>query len=200
MNTTAANITDDKIRELSTEAMMDGDSDQLGVCFRALRGDASERAECARVIANAEAMDDRDVGVRDRIGIDASGADVFEGDRIKIIRSGNTYTAMKDAGAPYFVGGMSNIGIDGFHRSEFHVIASKATITDHGLEIDGEDYNGAFTVTANGITTRHDTFEKAEYAMARSRMWGPKASLCIDDGRTVCGHGAELNFTDLRNG
>lgn len=52
----AAEITDAQIEALRTEAGGAGDSAQVAICDRALQGDESARAECARVIADAQAM------------------------------------------------------------------------------------------------------------------------------------------------
>jgi len=52
-----ATITDEQIEALRTEAGAAGDLDQVAICDRALlEGDAEARAECARVIADAEAQ------------------------------------------------------------------------------------------------------------------------------------------------
>lgn len=73
MTTTNANITDSQISQLRREAEEAGDDAMLGICLRALGGDPAEaeagtalaecsltvdeaRAECARVISDAEAM------------------------------------------------------------------------------------------------------------------------------------------------
>jgi hypothetical protein len=54
--TTITTITDEQIEALSTEAGSAGDLDQVAICDRALRGDESAKAECVRVIRDAEAQ------------------------------------------------------------------------------------------------------------------------------------------------
>lgn len=49
-------ITNGQIRRLSNEAGEHGDLDMVAICDRALAGDESARAECARAIADAAAM------------------------------------------------------------------------------------------------------------------------------------------------
>jgi hypothetical protein len=57
--TTIDNITDDQILQLRIEAGKAGDMDQVMLCLQALgHGDDEARAECARVISDAEAMRD----------------------------------------------------------------------------------------------------------------------------------------------
>lgn len=52
----AADITDPQIEALSAEAAAAGDLAQVALCNRALDGDESARAACARVIADALAQ------------------------------------------------------------------------------------------------------------------------------------------------
>ena len=52
--TTIDTITDWQIRTLSDDAADHGDHEQVEICHRALNGDDAARAECARVIAEAE--------------------------------------------------------------------------------------------------------------------------------------------------
>lgn len=47
-------ITDEQIRSLRTEAGSAGDREQVEICTRALNGDRQARAECARVIGEAQ--------------------------------------------------------------------------------------------------------------------------------------------------
>ena len=54
--TTRINITDDQIEALRQEAGQTGDAAQVAICEQALDGDATARAECARVIADAQAQ------------------------------------------------------------------------------------------------------------------------------------------------
>lgn len=54
----ATQITDAQIEALRTEAGAAGDSGQVAICDRALDGNESARAECARVIGDAVAMAD----------------------------------------------------------------------------------------------------------------------------------------------
>lgn len=49
-------LTDRQIIALRTEAGSAGDAEQIAICDRALDGDRDARAECARVIADADAM------------------------------------------------------------------------------------------------------------------------------------------------
>lgn len=56
--TAAHTITDEQIATLRAEAGAAGDMAQVAICDRALRGSAAARAECARVIAEAQAMQD----------------------------------------------------------------------------------------------------------------------------------------------
>ena len=51
-------VTDEQIAALRDEAAQAGDLDQVAICERALAGDAAARAECARVIDDAQAADD----------------------------------------------------------------------------------------------------------------------------------------------
>lgn len=55
--TTAETITNAQITALRNEAAEAGDLEQVTICNRALSGNDEARAECARVIADAEAMD-----------------------------------------------------------------------------------------------------------------------------------------------
>lgn len=55
MTTKTIDITDDQIEALRIEAGQAGDATQVAICQRALDGDAAARAECARVIADAQA-------------------------------------------------------------------------------------------------------------------------------------------------
>lgn len=50
-------ITDEQIEALRSEAGSAGDSEMVAICDRALAGDQGEREECARVIADVEAME-----------------------------------------------------------------------------------------------------------------------------------------------
>ena len=50
----AIEITDTQIEQLRTEAGQAGDNEQVEICNRALVGDTEARAECARVIAEAQ--------------------------------------------------------------------------------------------------------------------------------------------------
>ncbi len=52
-------VTDEQIDALRAEAGQAGDVAQVAICDSALDGDDTARAECARVIADAEAMQDR---------------------------------------------------------------------------------------------------------------------------------------------
>ena len=54
--TTHIDITDDQIEALRIEAGQAGDATQVAICQRALDGDAAARAECARVIADAQSQ------------------------------------------------------------------------------------------------------------------------------------------------
>jgi hypothetical protein len=54
--------TDTEIEALRYEAGCAGDTEQVAICDRALQGNDAARAECARVIADAQAMDDGDDG------------------------------------------------------------------------------------------------------------------------------------------
>lgn len=54
MRTTSENVTDEQIEALRREAAEAGDEDMLGFCDEALIGHRNARAECARVIAEAE--------------------------------------------------------------------------------------------------------------------------------------------------
>ena len=54
--TQTIDITDDQIDALRTEAGQVGDAAQVAICEQALDGDAAARAECARVIADAQAQ------------------------------------------------------------------------------------------------------------------------------------------------
>lgn len=56
--TTIGTLTNRQITKLRDEAATAGDTAQVEVCERALRGDRSARVECARVIADAEAQAD----------------------------------------------------------------------------------------------------------------------------------------------
>ena len=58
MTTTTDSITSDQIRSLSTEAAEHGDLAMVKVCGLALNGSAKDRAECAKVISDAEAQAD----------------------------------------------------------------------------------------------------------------------------------------------
>lgn len=51
-------ITTEQIEQLRTEAQQAGDSSQEVLCDAALAGDPEARQECARVIAEARAMED----------------------------------------------------------------------------------------------------------------------------------------------
>lgn len=51
-------ITDEQIRGLREEAIKASDREQIAVCMRALNGSDADRAECARVIADAQAQAD----------------------------------------------------------------------------------------------------------------------------------------------
>ena len=51
-------LTDDQIQALRDEAAEAGDLEQVAICDRALDLDTEARAECARVIDDARAMDD----------------------------------------------------------------------------------------------------------------------------------------------
>ena len=53
---TISTITNEQIEALRAEAGAAGDTAQVAICDRALDGDAVARAECARVIADAAAM------------------------------------------------------------------------------------------------------------------------------------------------
>lgn len=55
MTTTATTITDSQMEALREEAGAHGDLEQVAICDRALDGSEADRAECARVIAEAEA-------------------------------------------------------------------------------------------------------------------------------------------------
>lgn len=55
---TTYQITDDQIETLRIEAGAAGDSAQVAICQRALDGDDTARAECARVIEDAAAQID----------------------------------------------------------------------------------------------------------------------------------------------
>lgn len=56
--TTATEITDEQIERLEQEAGEAGDQAQAQLCRRALDGDDAARAECERVIRDAQAMAD----------------------------------------------------------------------------------------------------------------------------------------------
>lgn len=56
--TTNTNITDEQIETLRAEATEAGDEAQAGICDAALRGNVDARAECARVLADAQAQGD----------------------------------------------------------------------------------------------------------------------------------------------
>lgn len=56
MATTIETVTKNQIQALRTEAGAAGDLKQVAICDRALDGDEAARAECARVIADAEAQ------------------------------------------------------------------------------------------------------------------------------------------------
>jgi hypothetical protein len=58
MTTTTKTVTTAQIRALRTEAAQAGDQAQVEICDRALDGDEAAVAECARVIAAAQAMAD----------------------------------------------------------------------------------------------------------------------------------------------
>jgi len=51
-------INADQLWSLLMEAGAAGDLDQVAICTAALQGDDDATAECARVIADTEAMDD----------------------------------------------------------------------------------------------------------------------------------------------
>lgn len=51
-------LTDTQIEHLRAEARLACDLEQATMCDRALAGDTAARAECAHVIATAEAMED----------------------------------------------------------------------------------------------------------------------------------------------
>lgn len=55
MFTTAVTITNSQIEALREEAGAHGDLEQVAICDRALDGFKTDRAECARVIAEVEA-------------------------------------------------------------------------------------------------------------------------------------------------
>lgn len=57
MNTTIE-ITDEQIEALRDEAALHGDEEMRAIAERALAGDASERAECERVIRDVQSRDD----------------------------------------------------------------------------------------------------------------------------------------------
>jgi hypothetical protein len=56
--TTIATITDAQITDLRREAGEAYDPETVAACDRALAGDIEARAECASIIASAEAMAD----------------------------------------------------------------------------------------------------------------------------------------------
>lgn len=56
--TTETAITDEQIERLEQEAGNAGDLEQAQLCRRALDGDTAARAECERVIRDAQAMAD----------------------------------------------------------------------------------------------------------------------------------------------
>lgn len=56
--TTLDTMTETQIEALSTEAGQHGDLAQVAICARALAGEATARAECLRVIRDAEAQQD----------------------------------------------------------------------------------------------------------------------------------------------
>lgn len=56
MTTQTIHITDNQIEAMSIEAGQAGDAAQVAICQRALDGDSAARAECARVIADAQAQ------------------------------------------------------------------------------------------------------------------------------------------------
>lgn len=56
--TTAETITTEQIETLRSEAGQHGDMEQVAVCDKALAGSKKAIAECARVIADAEAQQD----------------------------------------------------------------------------------------------------------------------------------------------
>lgn len=51
-------ITDSQIEALRDEAQANGDEEMRAIAERALAGDASERAECVRVIRDVQSRDD----------------------------------------------------------------------------------------------------------------------------------------------
>lgn len=56
--TTSTEITDEQLERLEQEAGSAGDLEMAATCRRALDGDTAARAECARVIRDAQAMAD----------------------------------------------------------------------------------------------------------------------------------------------
>lgn len=58
--TTPETITDEQIEALRAEAGAAGDLAQVAICDRAIDGDMQARAECARVIADAQAQQEED--------------------------------------------------------------------------------------------------------------------------------------------
>lgn len=56
--TTETPITDEQIEALREEAALHGDEEMRAIAERALAGDASERAECGRVIRDVQSRDD----------------------------------------------------------------------------------------------------------------------------------------------
>lgn len=65
--TTIPTATDAQIRALKAEAEWARDAEQVNICTQALAGDEAARAECARVIADAAAMDDEPAADTHRI-------------------------------------------------------------------------------------------------------------------------------------
>lgn len=55
---TSATITDTQISALRQEAAQAGDMKAVAICTRALAGSARARRECAKMIADARAMED----------------------------------------------------------------------------------------------------------------------------------------------
>ena len=58
MTTTETTITDEQIEALREEAKLNGDEEMRAIAERALAGDASEWAECERVIRDVQSRDD----------------------------------------------------------------------------------------------------------------------------------------------
>lgn len=58
MTNTTIEITDEQIEALRDEAALHGDEEMRAIAERALAGDASEWAECERVIRDVQSRDD----------------------------------------------------------------------------------------------------------------------------------------------